>query len=1485
MANHFSPRPVFLITFLIASSLLTSARDIPPRDISLVREPDENYYLVKKSPAVIICQAKNAAEIVFSCMGTQIPPTSVEVKDVSDIDPELTQAEIEVTQADLQNLQGQSPFWCECSAVDVDGQVAVTSRRATVSVAYLKNKFASQPKSSTVTVGDEVQFDCGAPEGLPKPEIVWRKDKKRLEIENNPRLSVTEKGSLIIQFVMPEDKGNYQCVARNVAGRRESEEALLSVTALAESAEPDLEISEGGNSGKKSSGHGKLRATRQSVKTYFTVEPQENYFITEEKPVVINCVTVAADILTFSCNGKRMLRERQSNTQGLDADGNRIIQAQLNITYADVLAYLSEFSDIRPYQCHCTAWYRNLGGPNVWDQLDSREKHGYVHLAHIDEAFQAEPTDTIAGINTDATLICEPPKGQPSPWVQWYKDDILLDLRGSDKYYVNAKGHLTIRNVQYDDAGSYNCVAENLVASRKSRAGTLTVSDSPVIITTASPPEDEVPTFPSVIPTKPVFLRDFEAENVLGPDGTKTVVCAVVAADQVTIDCGGSRLAVEEYELKKNQDSETGKRLLYVKAVITAEKLASNPDDYFCQCTAWYLDENQAWQRLTSAKGHIRQGVEPAFIGDVFKTSPVDTDAYFETEAQLVCQPPDGKPTPTVHWLKDGVRIDTEADPNFVVTDEGLFIEYVRVTDEGQYTCVAENEAGQRASQPIQFTVLGKPEPPSEATSTEAPVAGSETMSKDDGPVFSQDLEQEYYIVDDEAVTLECSVLEFKTVLFVCNGVILQETATTGYNFLDPIVNENVRTNLLTITREQVDEYEGAEPYTCLCRVFYQKDNARSTADSSSATIHVAYMQDNFRVEPSDTEVTFMGRLELQCQPPDAVPEPTISWLKDDQPVIEDERITVDSGTLIIESFNVDDEGVYSCLANNSFTNRKSRGAFVAFSVTGGPDVVTEPYTKPEFKTDEPEQTSSEMGGQHPDVRYISKDLHNVYYLVKNKPVTLTCEVYNVQSISFICGMQPVQNPVVKERQESFSTHDGSESTISVIEASINVSKAEVEDLEEGKDYWCQCFGHYRVPGIEEDQKLMSIKGYVEIAHLKKNFMKEPENQTVMEGDSLSIQCQPPAGNPPPKVSWTKDGESFEALSITPTGVLLIPEAQQEHAGEYICIAENEAGKRQSQAIYVNVKGKSGSMPAKGSIEGNECAKMLSSCSNLLPRNANHVSYCEAVTDYSVCVDNYFKKCTGIINEISMNAVKMAHEDTLKKCTKQPMCKQLQECKTISSNSPDTTMEHKGLSVHNLCRDTNKFLQCIDQNLAGCNVTISSPEEDIRGSLLDVDEWFQQFCDAFDMKIKDSNCDEIDSCSLQIEELAADNSTYWCNIISSLLECTSNVANICGIEMDQDLTTLQDRANRQHCSDGSTGLGPVTESEPTGEQGSSEVKSEPPSTEDGDGDDGDDQENNKNTEGGAAASKDDDNGSAVLRSSIFLATFLQLLILASVSWR
>ncbi|CAG5120351.1 unnamed protein product, partial [Candidula unifasciata] len=1409
MAKHFSPRPVFLITFLIASFLLTSARDIHPREISLVREPDENYYILKKSTAVIVCQAKNAADIVFNCSGTQIPPTSVEVKDVSDIDPELIQAEIEVTRADLQNHEGQSPFWCECSALDIGGQVAVTSRRARISIAHLKNKFEVQPKSAVTTVGDEVIFECEAPEGQPKPEIMWRKDKKRLEFENNPRFSVTEKGSLIIQSVMTSDKGYYQCVARNIAGRRESEEALLSVTALAELAEPDLELSEGGSSGKKSGG-GKLRATRQSIKTYFTTEPQEKYFVTQEKPLVIDCGVVAADILTFRCNGKRMDRSRQTINQGLDTAGNRVIQSQLNITYADVQAFLSEFGDKTPFHCICVAWFQDGGVPNGWGMMNSQNSSGFVYLAYLDEAFKTEPSDVTAGLNTDATFACEPPKGQPNPWVYWYKDGARLDPRSSEKYSVNDKGYLTIHDVQYEDAGAYSCLAENLVTSVKSRTGTLTVTEEALTATTAAPSEDDVPPFPSVIPTTPVFLRDFEAENVLGPDDTKAMVCAVVSAEQITIDCGGQRLAADDYELKQNLHRESGKRLLYVKAVITADRVASKPDDYFCQCIAWYLNDKMAWERIASTKGYIRPSPVASYIGTQFEVVPADTDAHFESEAQLVCRPPEGNPTPTIYWLKDGVRIDPEHDANYVVNEGTLFIEYVRATDEGQYTCVAENEAGTLESQPIQFTVIGKPELPTDAPGTEVETTTlseeDQTESVEGGPVFTQELDDEYYISDEHPVTLHCGVLSVKTLLFVCNGLVLKETATTGDSFVHPITMETIRSNHLTITREQFDEYEGTTPYTCLCRAFYQKDGTDVQADSSPATIYLAYIGEEFAVEPSETEVTNLGRLELPCQPPEAVPEPEISWLKGGQQVVEDDRITIeDSGTLVIEEFSVDDEGYYSCVANNSFDTKTSREAFVSLAVTGGPiDEVTQPYDRHGFKTDapepEPETSSSEPGNQQSDVRYISKDLHSVYYLVKNQPVTLTCEAYNVDFIEFYCGNEKQDDQDVAEREEELSSPDGSVNLVKVVQATISVTKEDVEEFGAGQEYWCQCAGNYRVPGIEQYQKILSVKGIVEVAHLKKNFQKEPENQTVMVGDSLTIQCQPPAGNPPPKVYWTKDEKNVEALSIAPSGVLIIPEVQLEHAGVYICIAENDAGKRMSQPIKVDVKGKGGTPPIKGGIEGNECAQMLSSCSNLLPRNANHVEYCEAVQDYSACVENYFQKCTGIINEISMNAVKMAYMDTREKCTLKTKCQRLQECRTISSNLPDTSVEQTGLSFEELCRETSTFLQCVDQNLADCNVTKNPPEEDVRGSLQDVDDWFDQFCTAVTENSRElESCDEVASCSLHIEQVAGDNSTYWCSLINSLLKCTASDAGSCSLD-EQDYSKLRNEANDLYCS-------------------------------------------------------------------------------------
>uniref|UniRef100_A0A0B7BKH1 Ig-like domain-containing protein n=1 Tax=Arion vulgaris TaxID=1028688 RepID=A0A0B7BKH1_9EUPU len=1447
-------------------------------------------------------------QIVFSCMGTQIPPTSVEVKDVTHIDPDLMEAEIEITRADLQNYESHGTFWCECSAVDIDGQLAVTSRKGFVSNSQLKTKFGVEPTSTTALEGDDVEFACEAPEGQPKPEIMWRKDKKRLEVENNPRFSVTEKGSLVIHSVNLQDKGMYQCVARNIAGRRESLEAMLAVTA--QSSEPTEEVSEDGDFDRKVHGVGKLRATRQSIKTYFTSEPLDKYFVTADKTLLIDCGVVAADILTFRCNGKRMDRTRQTINQGLDATGNRVIQSQLSVTYDDVQKFLTESGEDQSFQCVCAAWFQDTGSPNGWGRLDSSAALGFVHLAHLDEAFLIEPSDVVAGLNSDATVICEPPKGEPNPWVHWYKDSNRLDPRSSEKYSVNSKGHLTVHNVQYEDAGLYNCLAGNVVTSVQSRAGRLTVTAEAAVITTAKP-EDAFPTFPAVIPSTPVFLRDLEAEYTLDEDGTKTIVCAVVSADQLSIDCAGQRLGTADYELKSEIHRETEKRLLYATTVITAEKVKSHKEEYFCQCTAWYLNEQKTWERLTSSKGYIRKATTTAYIGNEFVSAPVHTEAVFESEAKLVCIPPAGNPTPQVHWLKDGARINFTGDPNFVLLETRiLFIEFVRITDEGEYICVAENEAGVRQTQPVQLTVLGKPETLDETTTeiaeTDTTAPESEVTATEDldgatrsdlqEPSFAMDLDMDYYIFDNRPAILTCTIIAAKTLVIVCNGEVLKESLRTGYHYVHPYTNQTLRDNSLSINITKFQEYTGSEPYTCFCRAYYQKEGSPTGEllpfNGEPAVIHIGYLEDTFFEEPSDRPVVLMGRVELPCIPPEGKPEPEISWTKDDFPVVENERITIgDNGSLIIAEFEEEDEGSYICVANNSVIVRSSKPAFISLVVTAGEwEQSTKPYIKPDLETDE--TTSLETESLFSGNPYISKDLHSVYYLVKNKPVTITCEAYSVEFITFTCGMQNVNEVETRVREEELSLHDGKISLVKVVEASVNVSKSDVENTETDKEYFCQCHAHYYVPGVREDQKLNSEKGAVTIAYLKKNFQKPPENQTVTEGSSLNIFCQPPLGNPMPKVTWTKNGEEIEALSITPSGILIYPEAQFEHSGVYICIAENEAGKRMSDPVTVEVKTKDGVSPIRGGNEGNECAQMLTSCSILLPRNLNQLVYCAAVPDYIACVDNYFNKCTGIINEVSMNAVRMAYIDTQTKCSLQTTktCPKLAECKVISAQMPANVMDKSNPSVHDLCDDVNALLQCVDQNLAECNTTMSSPHEG--ASLYDISNWFTQYCNRLILNSKSMDtCFEINKCDLQIETVATDNSTYWCSLVNSLVNCTHMTINNCGLdELVNDLNILESQTSEIYCSNGKhfPEITPEPESTSESNEVDTEQTGEAETTEStggdiGDGDNGDG-ENNENTEAGAKASQKG-NGSAVLKTSILLATILQLVMAVSLSCR
>ena len=92
-----------------------------------------------------------------------------------------------------------------------------------------------------------------------------------------------------------------------------------------------------------------------------------------------------------------------------------------------------------------------------------------------------------------------------------------------------------------------------------------------------------------------------------------------------------------------------------------------------------------------------------------FEVPPYSQQVSRGHQVQIRCHPPKGRPTPKISWMQNGRLIDPNADKNFIVTGEGhLIVVAARLTDTANYTCVAENVASKRFSDPAAITVYGK---------------------------------------------------------------------------------------------------------------------------------------------------------------------------------------------------------------------------------------------------------------------------------------------------------------------------------------------------------------------------------------------------------------------------------------------------------------------------------------------------------------------------------------------------------------------------------------------------------------------------------------------------------------------------------------------------------------------------------------------------------------------------------------------------------
>ncbi|XP_076471483.1 uncharacterized protein LOC143301237 [Babylonia areolata] len=1551
---------MFVATFLSLSLLTSPAKGQLEPQVLLVTQPELNYYVTQDQAANLTCEALGATSIDFICMGSPVLPRALTTFQSYDEahGTTLVRTTLSVSWAEVEGAlgAGAEEYWCHCTAQDEDRYMSVSSSRAVVSPAFLDETFEESPASQTVAPGSQTVLTCIPPFGDPVPEVTWRKDGHKVKVGADDNVVIgNEDGTLTILSTRAEDAGIYHCVARNLVGRRQSSPATLVVQGILEEQEKQQPTT------KPLKDEPKPRASREVEEPVFREQPVEKMYITPYKPAVLACAVDGAARMTVRCNNQRIEPSRlvsQTDRQ------TKYIRHELQLSFAEVQNFINSFYE-KMYKCECVAWYTDPSLPRQWGSVLSKTGKIFLSFLNNDFKLQPEDVTAQVGTSAtlmcgapegDPTpevhwafegIRLDPESdGRYTVSEEGYLTISGVDYSDEGRYHCEAENPMGVRQSS----------SARLTVSDEPVVEAMTPS------TPAPESEDRrgagrrgeeqyEPTFPPMIPESPVFTRNLEQYYFLdqaGNAGKAALVCTVVSADMLTYRCLNNRLKENEQVIDMKTDRASGKRLLTTTTIITGKEVTPMVEqgrNYTCQCVAWFI-EDSAWHHIFSNMAVVL----PPYIDSVFIYEPSGGLFYAGDSAELACSPPGGQPTPQVSWVKDGQRLDPETDDNLEVLPDGvLIIDRVRAQDAGEYVCVAFNAAGSRSSKaavlevyplPDQTTsTVAAPAPDSPATpdlvvttttttttTTDSPYRSSSTATEQlpllsttrTGriiPFFVLDPVEEAYVIGQEDATLTCGAMEATRLIFMCNRRRLSvDKEVDAFKVVDPGTSYTYQEKSVAISLSDLQQFQGPGDFVCHCRAYYPgegNENWQFVA-APNTTVRLASIDRQFEQEPVAQTVGLGISTELVCRPPVGVPKPTIYWVKDGFKVQETNNVRVTAmGSLVFESVSRDDTGNYTCVAENIMGRVDSNTVPMTVVADGTPtaESTAEPESEGEKKPEvdegdgEAEAEGEAEGEAEAEVRepkFLSIP-EATSYIIRSRPVTITCQAVNVEQINFNCNSESIPQSRVQYQDLEWP----GEGYDDVMTASIDISREEVEnhnDQHGGNDFHCQCYGRYSVPGLSDPQYITSVAGYVEVAFLKKMFPREPFNITVEAGEYQQLPCEAPQGNPPPEVYWTLNGERVESSEPTSDNAFIISKASAKDAGTYVCVASNVANTRKSRpgTVDINVDGEiiTGQQmteaPEPGAEPGSttpdydmswtteespqqKCMQILRSCSALMPSSVPTPDSrgCQSAPRYIQCVERFQTECEGVMSAETLEAAEDAKKVVESSCgggggsgPSGGVCQELLDCQLEYSKQNVPNADAESMPMEILCEGIHSFLRCADAAAEKCNIPEDSPDT----SLTDLAEWFEEYCQKVVDKDWAKSCPSLSQCDLPIEQTTILNNlvqaSLWCPYVQETMECTWQAVSDCGVQdVQQDLNYLDTLATNT-CS---------PSAEPDAEGGDKDD-----SDAEGEAEGGvDDSVGRSEAEGG-----DDAGGNAWrARASVLLTSLFPVMLVALMSWR